>query len=69
MYPTSLRTLLDEATRCLAAVSDTPRLDAEVLLAAALQRPRSYLFTLAGAGAGTGAGRALCCLAGTPPAG
>ena len=36
MYPTSLRTLLDEATRCLAAVSDTPRLDAEVLLAAAL---------------------------------
>ncbi len=45
MYPTSLRTLLDEATRYLAAVSDTPRLDAEVLLAAALQRPRSYLFT------------------------
>lgn len=38
-----LRELLADAVRCLAVVSETPRLDAEVLLAAALDRPRSYL--------------------------
>lgn len=35
--------LLTDAARRLAAISETPRLDAEVLLAAALERPRSYL--------------------------
>jgi len=39
----SLRDLLVDATQRLAVVSDTPRLDAELLLAAALERPRSYL--------------------------
>jgi len=39
----TLSELLTDAARCLAAISDTPRLDAEVLLAAALERPRSYL--------------------------
>lgn len=42
MNPATLRDLL-AAARQLAAVSDTPRLDAEVLLAAALHRPRGYL--------------------------
>lgn len=35
--------LLADAARPLAAVSDVPRLEAEVLLAAALDRPRAYL--------------------------
>ena len=35
--------LLTDAARRLAAISETPRLDAEILLAAALARPRSYL--------------------------
>ncbi len=39
----SLRELLADAARRLAEISETPRLDAEVLLAAALDRPRSYL--------------------------
>ncbi len=38
------RDVLSHAVRRLTGVSDTPRLDAEVLLAAALDRPRSYLF-------------------------
>ena len=43
MSAVTLRSLLADATRHLAAISETPRLDAEVLLAAALARPRSYL--------------------------
>lgn len=43
MSAASLRDLLVDAAQRLAAVSDTPRLDAELLLAAALERPRSYL--------------------------
>lgn len=43
MIAATLSELLTDAARCLAAISDTPRLDAEVLLAAALERPRSYL--------------------------
>jgi release factor glutamine methyltransferase len=39
----SLRELLANAASQLAIVSETPRLDAEVLLAAALERPRGYL--------------------------
>jgi len=39
----TLRGLRDNAARRLAEVSETPRLDAEILLAAALDRPRSYL--------------------------
>jgi release factor glutamine methyltransferase len=39
----TLSELLADAARRLAAISETPRLDAEVLLAAALERPRSYL--------------------------
>jgi len=35
--------LLTVATQRLAEISETPRLDAELLLAAALERPRSYL--------------------------
>ncbi len=38
-----LSALLDEATAHLAGVSDSPRLDAELLLAHALARPRSHL--------------------------
>lgn len=38
-----IRDLLTVASRRLAEGSDSPRLDAEVLLAAALNRPRSYL--------------------------
>ena len=37
-------TALDEATEALRAVSESPRLDAELLLARALDVPRSYLF-------------------------
>ena len=43
MSAASLRDLLVDAAQRLAAVSDTPRLDAELLLAAALARSRSYL--------------------------
>ena len=43
MSAVTLRSLLADAARHLAALSETPRLDAEVLLAAALERPRSYL--------------------------
>ena len=35
---------LEDATRRLEAVSDSPRLDAELLLAQAIDMPRSYLF-------------------------
>lgn len=37
-------TALDDATNTLRAVSESPRLDAELLLARALDVPRSYLF-------------------------
>lgn len=40
--PASIETLLEKATLQFTA-SDSPRLDAEVLLAHALQKPRSYL--------------------------
>ena len=43
MSAATLRELLATAVRDLAEVSDSPRLDAELLLAAALDRPRSYL--------------------------
>lgn len=43
MSAATLRDLLADAAQLLAEVSETPRLDAEVLLAAALERPRSYL--------------------------
>lgn len=36
--------LLNEATRKLTSITDCPRLEAEVLLAEALNKPRSYLF-------------------------
>ncbi|MDG4555750.1 MAG: peptide chain release factor N(5)-glutamine methyltransferase [Candidatus Competibacter sp.] len=35
--------MLDQATQRLAATGETPRLEAELLLAAALERPRGYL--------------------------
>ncbi len=41
----SIRELVDWAAAALQAVSDSARLDAEILLAHALQRDRSYLFT------------------------
>lgn len=40
----TLREALERAAQGLADCSDTPRLDAEVLLAHALGRPRTYLF-------------------------
>lgn len=43
MSATTLRDWLNHAARRLAEVSDTPRLDAELLLAVALDRSRSYL--------------------------
>jgi release factor glutamine methyltransferase len=43
MIVDTLRGLVMAATEQLATISDTPRLDAEVLLAAALNFPRSYL--------------------------
>ena len=43
MSAAPLRELLAAATQRPAEVSETPRLDAELLLAAALERPRSYL--------------------------
>ncbi len=45
MNAVTLRDLLADAAQQLIPVSDTPRLDAEILLAAALDQPRSYLFT------------------------
>ncbi|MBL8248003.1 MAG: peptide chain release factor N(5)-glutamine methyltransferase [Candidatus Competibacter sp.] len=44
MSAATLRDLLATAARRLAEISATPRLDAEILLAAALDRPRSHLF-------------------------
>jgi release factor glutamine methyltransferase len=40
---TEIRALIDDGAARLARVADNPRLDAEILLAAALARPRSYL--------------------------
>lgn len=45
MSATTLREGLTIATRQLAEISASPRLDAELLLAAVLDRPRSYLHT------------------------
>ena len=42
--PTTIRAVLEDATRRLEALSDSPRLDAELLLARAIDMPRSYLF-------------------------
>jgi release factor glutamine methyltransferase len=39
-----IRALLEDATRRLEPLSDSPRLDAELLLARAIDMPRSYLF-------------------------
>ena len=47
--PPALSSLLDAATRRLEGVSDSPRLDAELLLAHALKRERSWLHAHAGA--------------------
>jgi release factor glutamine methyltransferase len=44
MFNRGLAELCATATRRLTVSSATPRLDAEVLLAAALKRPRSYLY-------------------------
>lgn len=40
-----IKALLNQATQQLSAQSDSARLDAELLLAHCLQKPRSYLFT------------------------
>ncbi len=40
---TEIRALIDEGAARLARVADDPRVDAEILLAAALARPRSHL--------------------------
>jgi release factor glutamine methyltransferase len=45
MQPGSIQSLLASATEALSAASDSPRLDAELLLAHSLQQPRSYLRT------------------------
>ena len=42
--PLQIRALLKGATRRLEAASESPRLDAELLLARAIDMPRSYLF-------------------------
>jgi release factor glutamine methyltransferase len=42
--PPQIRALLEDATRSLEALSESPRLDAELLLARAIDMPRSYLF-------------------------
>ncbi|MGB5165422.1 MAG: peptide chain release factor N(5)-glutamine methyltransferase [Woeseiaceae bacterium] len=42
--PLSIKTVLDDATRRIATASDSARLDAELLLAKAIDMPRSYLF-------------------------
>ena len=43
--PASIAQALSDAARVLSDVSESPRLDAETLLAWALQAPRAYLFT------------------------
>jgi release factor glutamine methyltransferase len=42
--PLQIRAILEDATRRLEALSDSARLDAELLLARAIDMPRSYLF-------------------------
>jgi release factor glutamine methyltransferase len=42
--PATIQAVLEDATRRLDAVSDSARLDAELLLARAIDMPRSYLF-------------------------
>jgi release factor glutamine methyltransferase len=42
--PATIHTVLEDATRLLEALSDSARLDAELLLARAIDMPRSYLF-------------------------
>jgi release factor glutamine methyltransferase len=42
--PLQIRAILDDATQRLEALSDSARLDAELLLARAIDMPRSYLF-------------------------
>jgi release factor glutamine methyltransferase len=42
--PLQIRAILEDAARRLEALSDSPRLDAELLLARAIDMPRSYLF-------------------------
>jgi release factor glutamine methyltransferase len=42
--PRQIRSVLEDATRRLEALSDSARLDAELLLARAIDMPRSYLF-------------------------
>lgn len=41
----TIQCALNDATRSLSEVSESPRLDAEALLASVLHAPRSYLFT------------------------
>ena len=41
----TIQALLQQVSKALRAVSDTSRLDAEVLLAFALKKPRVYLYT------------------------
>ena len=45
MQISEISVLLKHSTQRLAAVSDSPRLDAEILLAHCLNKPRSYLYT------------------------
>ena len=42
--PATIHAVLDDATRSLEALSESPRLDAELLLARVIDMPRSYLF-------------------------
>ena len=42
--PSNIHDALEDATRRLEALSDSARLDAELLLARAIDMPRSYLF-------------------------
>jgi release factor glutamine methyltransferase len=44
-WPTRIDALLAQASQALEAVSDSAQLDAQLLLAHCLQKPRSYLFT------------------------
>ena len=44
MMPRTIESALADATNRLAQISDSPRLDAEALLASALDAPRSHLF-------------------------
>ena len=41
----NIKLLLDDASRQLTGITDTPRLDAELLLAHALKKSRTFLFT------------------------